>query len=441
MADDTIRHGSPTRQESRKGDRAGRCRGHERHERTRQDSHEPSEWQVAGDGRPKAERTRREYVKYGGAVIGGGLLAGCAGESGAGESSTATDSTTTTSDPTTTEQAAYTVSMEPVGEVTFQSVPETWVPYSGDYADMAVALGQSDGIAGIGGADRYYTYVYDELPGVSVDRERVGANPEVRNKEQFYELDSDVHLYDPQMLVNWFDWDESDVEEIAENVGPFIGNLIFRRSDEWHDYRYYTLYEAFEKIAEVFQQQERYRAFKQFHDEFIAELQSRLPPADERPSVFLTFEGTNEPETFSPYRLNDMGTSKKQWHDLGVDDALEGTDIENLSTTNRGELDYENLLEIDPEVILVRGHERKSASEFRDTVLAYMRNHSVGSNLTAVQNGRVYRGGYLFQGPIHNLFLTERAAKQMYPDVFGEVTSDDRLFDRQRVADIINGDF
>jgi iron complex transport system substrate-binding protein len=38
------------------------------------------------------------------------------------------------------------------------------------------------------------------------------------------------------------------------------------------------------------------------------------------------------------------------------------------------------------------------------------------------------------------LFLTERAAKQMYPDVFGEVTSDEQLFDRQRVADVINGD-
>jgi iron complex transport system substrate-binding protein len=191
----------------------------------------------------------------------------------------------------------------------------------------------------------------------------------------------------------------------------------------------------------VFRETERYEAFAALHDEFLSDVQSELPPESERPDVFLTYEGTDEPETFSPYRLNDKGTSKKQWRDLGVTDALEGTDIENLSTTNRGELDYENLLEVDPDVILIRGHERDSATEFRDSVLAYMRDHPVGGELTAVREGRVYRGGYLNQGPIHNLFLTERAAKQLYPDVFGEVTGDAELFDRQRVADIVTGEF
>jgi len=374
--------------------------------------------------------TRRDTIKYGSAVAAGGLLAGCIGETEPAEESEGNDDTD-----------AYTVEMAPMGEVSFESVPEQWAAYDGGYADMAVALGQADGLTGVGGADRYYTNVYDELPGVSVDRETIEANPEVRTKEEFYELDSDLHLYDPGMLRNWFDWSDADVEEIQSNVAPFLGNLIFRRSDEWHDYRYYTLYEAFEKVATAFDETERYEAFAAFHDEFIASIQSRLPPADERPNVFLTFEGTNEPATFSPYRLNDKGTSKKQWNDLGVTDALAGTDIDNLSTTDRGELDYENLLEIDPEVILVRGHERKSATEFRDTVLAYMKDHDVASELQAVQGGRVYRGGYLHQGPIHNLFLTERAAQQLYPGEFGEVTSDEQLFDRQRVADIINGEF
>ncbi len=382
--------------------------------------------------------TRRDTLKYSGAVIGGGLLAGCAG--GDEEADAEPTDTTPTETGTPTEDRSYSVEMAPVGEVTFESVPERWAPYSGDYADMAVALGQGDGITGIGGADRFYTYVYDELPGVSFDREPVESNPEVRTKEQFYALDNDVHLYDPQMLINWFDWDQSDVDEIAENVGPFLGNLVFRREDAWHDYRYYTLYGAFEKVATLFQERERYEAFADLHDEFVADIQARMPPAGERPNVLLTFEGTDEPETFSPYRLNDRGTSKKQWRDLGVADALAGTGIEGLSTTNRGELDYETLLEVDPDVLLVRGHERKTAQEFRDVVLAYMEDHPVGSELTAVKNGQVYRGGYLYQGPIHNLFLTERAAKQLYPDVFGEVTGDDELFDRQRVADIVNGD-
>lgn len=385
--------------------------------------------------------SRRKYLRYGGALTLGGLLAGCTGESGRASPSPTTDEFTSTAG-STTGSSSYSVSMEPVGEVTFESIPERWVAYDGGYADVGVALGRGDGMTGIGGAGRYYSYVYDELPGVSVDRtvlENNDLGEAGMTKEVFYELDNEVHLMDPQMLVNWFDWSEADVQEIAENVGPFLGNLVFRREDEWHDYRYYTLYEAFEKVAKVFGEEERYRAFETLHDEFIAEVQRRLPPADDRPNVLLVYAGSDEPEAFSPYRLNDRGTSKKQWRDLGVSDALAGTGIEGLSTTDRGKIDYETMLEVDPDVILLRAHERKSADEFRETVLEFMRNHPVASELTAVQNGRVYRGGYLYQGPIQNLFLTERGAQQLYPDVFGEVTSDERLFDRQRVADIVTG--
>ena len=398
--------------------------------------------------------TRRTFLTYGGAVLGSGLLAGCSGQSGSQSESTSTETETSTGtstdEPTTTEDSSsaaesssYSVSMEPVGELTFDAVPKRWIAYDGGYADMGVALGKGDGMTGVGGSGRYYTYVYDELPGVSVDREPLEANDlgnAGMSKEIFYELDNDVHLMDPQMLVNWFDWSEEDVDEIATNVGPFVGNLIFRREDAWHDYRYYTLYEAFEKVAQVFQEEERFQAFKALHDEFIADIQSRIPSADERPNVLLVYEGSDQPEEFSPYRLNDKGTSKKQWHDLGVGDALAGTGVKGLSTTDRGRIDYETMLEVDPDVIMLRAHERKSATEFRDTVLEFMRNHPVASELTAVKNGRVYRGGYLFQGPIQNLFLTERGAKQLYPDVFGEVTSDEELFDRQRVADIVNGE-
>ncbi|WP_327053586.1 ABC transporter substrate-binding protein [Halomicrococcus gelatinilyticus] len=387
--------------------------------------------------------TRRDYIRYGGAVVAGGFFAGCSSDNSTpGTDSTDTGAATSTETRTTTEGESSTVEMAPVGEVTFESTPRTWLPYGGDYADMGVALGRADGMLGIGQAGEYYTDPYEELPGVSVDEDEIAANDLVEagmSKELFYELDSDVHVIDPGMLRNWFDWSDGDIREIRENVAPFLGNMIFRRSDSWHDYRYYTLYQAFEKMAALFGERDRFEALKSLHDEFIADVQSRLPPAAERPNVFLTYEGKDEPETFSPYRLNDAGTSKKQWNDLGVSDALAGTGIENLSTENRGELDYENLLTIDPDVLLIRGHEDKSAAEFRDVVLGYMEEHPVASELTAVQNRRVYRGGYLRQGPIHNLFLTERAAKQLYPDVFGEVTADERLFDRQRVADIVNG--
>jgi iron complex transport system substrate-binding protein len=397
---------------------------------------------MGGDARDDVAPTRRDYIKYGGAVVTGGLLAGCTTES---DDERTTDTTATTATDTTQSQEAdsYSVTMAPMGTVEFDEVPETWLPYGGDYADMGVALGQADGMLGIGQAGEYYTGVYDELPDVDVDEDRIAANDLVEaemSKELFYELESDVHVIDTAMLHNWFDWSESDVEEVRSRVGPFLGNMIFRRSDSWHDHRYYSLYQAFEKMAELFDERERYEAFKAFHDDFIADIQSRMPPAKERPNVLLTYEGTDEPESFSPYRLTDKGTSKKQWNDLGVSDALAGTGIENLSTGNRSELDYESLLQVDPDVLLIRGHEEKSRAEFQDTVVAHMRAHAIGGRLTAVENDRVYRGGYLRQGPIQNLFLTERAAKQLYPDEFGSVTDGEELFDRQQVADIVTGD-
>jgi len=395
--------------------------------------------------------TRRRYLVGAGAVV-TGILAGCSGGDAGSDAPgatqtgepTATDTATGTATASTEDHTdSYSVSMAPVGEITFDAVPERWVPYCGGYADMGVALGQAQGMAGIGGYDRYYTRFYDELPSVDLPVQTLrdnGLNEADMDKELFYAIDADVHVIDPQMLVNWFDWSDSDVHEIRENVAPFLGNLIFRREDDWHqDYRYYTLYEAFEKLADLFQERERYEAFRDLHDEFVSDLQERLPPESERPEVFLTFEGTDQPETFSPYRLDDRGTSKKQWRDLGARDALAGTDVAGLSSTDRGELDYEALLELDPEVILIRGHREDSVAEFRENVLGYMENHQVGRELQAVENGRVYRGGLLHQGPIQNLFLTERAAKQLYPDEFGDVTSDTELFDRARVDDVVSG--
>lgn len=86
-------------------------------------------------------------------------------------------------------------------------------------------------------------------------------------------------------------------------------------------------------------------------------------------------------------------------------------------------------------MLLLRGHEGKTAKEFQNTVVAFMKNHPIASDLTAVKQGKVFQGGPLYQGPTTNLVLTERGANQLYPDAFEGVT----LFDRQHVADIING--
>lgn len=100
--------------------------------------------------------------------------------------------------------------------------------------------------------------------------------------------------------------------------------------------------------------------------------------------------------------------------------------------SNRGAVDFETLLEVDPEVLLVRGQEAKTREEFQNTVVSFMENHEVAGELTAVQNGDVYRAGALYQGPITNLVVTDRLARTLYD-------ADERLFDAQRVADIANG--
>jgi iron complex transport system substrate-binding protein len=371
--------------------------------------------------------TRRDVLRTTAPAI-GLALAGCTDGGGEGDAGSTDESDGANS---------YSVSMEPVGEVAFDGVPERVVAYFPGYVDMCVALGVGDRVLAMAEMDRYYTRYYDEIDGVSIDEGDLMdiLDENGIDKEVFYELDADLHLIDPEWLTNneAFGLDEGDVEEVEENVAPFLGNAIFRRTDDWHDYEYYTLYEAFEIVSQVFGKEERYEAFSAFHDEFIAGIQEQLPAESERPNALLVFGDGDEPETFSPYRLTDEGTSNKQFHDLGIEDALAGSGIEGLSTTDRGQIDYETMLDVDPDTLLVRGHEDKSAAEFEETVVTFMKDHPVASDLTAVQEGRVLRGGPLYQGPIVNLFITERTARELFPEEF----SGEELFDRDRVAEIV----
>ncbi|REA02662.1 Fe3+-hydroxamate ABC transporter substrate-binding protein [Haloferax sp. Atlit-6N] len=397
---------------------------------------------MANDGHSGRESTRREYLQYGGAVVAGGLLAGCTGGGGSEttesetETTTAatTESTTEAETETTTETSeSYSVSIEPMGEVTFDSVPETWVANNGSWADMGVALGL-DAPMGVWLTGRYHTQYYDEIPGVSVDKSSIRQlwGDSGVGKEQFYDMDADVHIADPNFLKNRGQWSDADVEEISTQVGPFFGNSIFSRGYAWHDdYRYYDLYEAFEKLSQVFQREDRFEAFEQVHDEFQANLASVVPGQGERPSAAVVWGGGDEPEEFYPYII-DEGTSFKHLNDLKVNDALAATDVKDFFS-NRGAVDFETLLDVDPEIILLRGQEAKDREEFQNTVISFMENHEVASELTAVKNDDVYRAGGLYQGPITNLVVTDRLAQTLYD-------ADERLFDAQRVSDIVNGD-
>jgi len=400
--------------------------------------------------------TRREYVKYGGAVIGGGLLAGCAGQSGSGTSpeSTNTDAETETTTGEAETQAgsnSYEACIEPAGCLTFEEVPETYVVYNGGWADMAFALGQRDGFITAGNMIPGFFFEpfgldvppEDELPPLR-------AEGKGWDKELFIEYDPDVILMSPEYMhgVGWYDnWGEEDTKWIAQNVAPFFGNNMRRRRD-YHDHKLYTLYEGFDRLADLFQERERYEAFAAVHDELQSEIQSRLPPESERPTVGLINGGSDPVKgEFFPLDTQAEGYEMKPYRDLDVNsafpDSLEG-----------GSADYETLLEVDPEIILVHwgigttGDTNSfSAEAFRQQYVTPMEEDSVGSELTAVQEGNVFPGQYGEQGPIVNLLQTEMVAQQLYPDEFGafapelfpNVPEDRQLFDRQRVRDIIDG--
>ncbi|AEM59264.1 ferrichrome-binding protein (plasmid) [Haloarcula hispanica N601] len=389
------------------------------------------------DGATFERPTRREVVKGGGTLALGGLLAGCLGNSSQESSEAGTGDRATDTEPSATGPATsdgtYSVTMEPVGTVEFETVPETIAPFTADYIDMLVALGHGDAVQSIWYRGRYKTLHYEELDGVSIDLNALTQLwSDGVSKEAFYEMDADLHLIDPHALTHWLKaWEQSDLTEVRENVAPFIGNLVFRRTDDWHNYRYYSLYEAFEKVAEMVQEQARFEAIRSIHAELAETVQARLPAPEERPNAALMFAG-EEPEAFTPYRISGNGANKEHFQTLGIADAFSDTGIEGYSGSES--LDYEALLEIDPDSLLLRYHrEGKTREEFENSVLAHMKEHEVGSRLRAVQNDRVFRGGPIYTGPLHNLFMIERYAKRYFPETFTEA----QLFDRERLARII----
>jgi hypothetical protein len=183
--------------------------------------------------------TRREYVKYGGTVLTAGLLAGCTGDAERGGTPTETD--------TATANRSYSVSMSPMGEVTFESPPETVFTRLTHLADMAFALGRGDTVNAMHAPD-YYSRLWNQfverLPGVSLDWTELYSSWEPR-REKLYELDSDIHLSDPAWIAKQGKWDRPHFEEIATNVSPWFGNSLSDRHAEptsgWADYEYYTL--------------------------------------------------------------------------------------------------------------------------------------------------------------------------------------------------------
>jgi len=410
--------------------------------------------------------TRRRYLTLTGAIATGGLLAGCSENAGSNATEAATDTATDTpestatatetteaDDETTTDQSttdgSYTVEMAPMGEVTFESVPESIFTRLTHEAGMAFALGRGDDVNAMHAPD-YYDSLWNQftprLPGVELDWTGLYSswNP---SKEKLYELDSDVHLADPAGIDALDGWDRSDVEEIATGVSPWFGNYYSYANaevpGEWEqEYEYYDLWELFRRTAQVFQEGERYEALKAVYDDIVTQVQSDLPSETERTTATMAL--LSDLDDIWMYKVNATGYAAAHTRPCQAIEAF-GDDVDSGAN-----VDMEALLEADPDVLFALGgmHPGTDMAGIRQS----LEDHSVGSALSAVQNDRVHAQGARFQGPIVNLFQIEMTAKQLYPDRFGEwptyvegpypeIPAEEQLFDRQRVADIINGDF
>ncbi|WP_363467499.1 ABC transporter substrate-binding protein [Halogeometricum borinquense] len=405
--------------------------------------------------------TRRTYLKRTGALIGAGVVAGCSGD---GDSSAATAESTeahpettieteTTPEESETAASPYTVSMKPMGEVTLDAVPENVFTVYPQYADMAVALGHGDALNSVYVPEMSGTTMnqyYHHLDGVSFEwQDLTDPLSDGLHKEMLLELDSDVHLADPAWVSTQDNWDAGDVAEIESQVAPWFGNFYSgthaEAPDGYDDYGYYTLWELFGHVADVFQERARYEALNEVHQNLVSTIRSNLPPKEDRPSVIrATFSESNE--IFWTYHLNEPGYWLADTRPLGANDAFAEQDWGGLW----GSVDFEAVAEADPDVIL---HLWGMTPNYQmSDVRAALDSHPVGSELTAVQEDRVYPAGMRYQGPIMNLFQLEMGAKQLYPDVFGEwpeytdgepypeIPEEEQLFDRTKVAAAVNGE-
>ncbi|KAA9404766.1 ABC transporter substrate-binding protein [Haloarcula hispanica] len=384
-------------------------------------------------------------------------LAGCSsgssddgGTTGDGAASAQTDQAEATAD---TEQSTpenstpYTVEIEPHGEFTFEEVPESYSVIPSVYLDIGMALGiQPTAATDMARAPRKF---YDILPDVTFNEDDIMAlaagSESGYDKENFYAAGPAVNLIDPRGLRRFTDWADSDIQEIEEATGPFVASSIRFGPEHPFGYEqetYHELYDVFEKMAAVFQRQARYRAWESLHDEFMANIRSDLPPEDERPSVIAVWRGVDP--TSGQFYLSDIHKYHNQTKPLSRLGLRDGYDAE---IPGGGTVGYEELLNHDPDYIAAVGRLTTAThDEFVTNVVEPFENNPNGQDLTAVQEGNIIRIGGQYQGPIVDLFATEAAAKQVWPDRFGEwpgpvrdVPDEEKLFDRQAVSDIING--
>ncbi|WP_135829782.1 ABC transporter substrate-binding protein [Halorussus halobius] len=407
---------------------------------------------------------RRRQLLAGTAGIVAAGLAGCTGSDGSSTSTTeattetatdtaapeTTDAETTTdeaseTETTTDEPTPYTVEMEPNDPYTFEEVPETYGVGTSPFIDMGMALGIHP--TATTGLERAPLKFYDLLD-LGFDESRItkiASDAESGyDKENFYAADADVWLISRDNISRYVSWDDADFEDVESQTGPFLGTTLrfAPQSAVQDEPNPYTMYEAFEKVAKIFQRQQQFQAWKSLHDDLMNTIEDGLPPEDERPTVAAIWRGVSpDSGQFRIAPLHRLGNNTKSYYRLGMQDAFEGQYPD-------GPVGYEELLRVDPDYIGAVGALTSTThEEFVNTTVEPFEANENGQQLSAVQNGNVIRSGGQYMGPIVDMFSTEAVAKQVYPDEFGEwpgpvgdVPEGEQLFDRQRLLDVVAGD-
>jgi iron complex transport system substrate-binding protein len=329
-------------------------------------------------------------------------------------------------------------------------VPETFVADS-IYGALAIDLGLSEGLLA-SPYDNIEAAYHNVLPGVSVDLGHMEVLHDGEynfDKEVFYEFNPDVSLIDPNMMMNWWGFSPEDIEELSENAAPHVCSYLLRPEPAWNEgYPFYTLSEALEKVGRMFKEEERAQALREVRSELTSTISTETP---DEPLTIGYMNANPAEETFNVWKPALPGVQGEVLRNIGVEDAFAGAYPEGK---NVYDTDYEGILEVDPEIIVIKSAPATGEHLGYDSFQAYVEDigsHPVGRELTAVKEENVIAGGPIGHGMVGSLFIHEFVAKQLYPETFGElqfttiealadIPMGEQLFDRQRVADIVNGD-
>lgn len=349
------------------------------------------------------------------------------------------------------------VTMEPAGTWHVAESPRTFVTFQGTEADMAWTLGVGAGQRAMVYKDRLERLnemFFSQIPGFEMKLDNVVdlAGAGSIGREVFYDLDPEVFMVDPRLPLVFWRWEADDVERAASEIAPFFGNFIRKqRGEQWGPaYRQYTLDEAMSIYAKLYGREARYHRFAAFREALLRRIQDALPPRDARPKVMLLNAGSRPDE--GKFYLVDLeaveddqfaGTWVQAYRELGLRQAF---DFSEYVATEWSQVDYETMVAIDPEVIIVVWSFAMypTRASFEEGLLEPLREHPLGRTLQAVRNDRVLPGGTAEQGPLTHLFQLEMMAKQVFPETFGRwrwgATPERPLFDREDLGRILAGE-